>query len=426
MIITSLNKIKEVVQRSQTIINIAVTFISRIITAMMLFLIAVMVSRHFGVEAKGIFTMFFFLPELIFNIGHLGIGNSNVFYIAQDKELSKKIFYNTIDQTTLLSSALILLFLTFYWLNPNIMGKLNPMYIYWSLVLVPFMFLEKYLQSIFVGNQRFKLFNLLLIISKIATFITAFILIYIYHQTLQSVLIAYSIFTILLPLWYLVICIRQYGFKLSFDRALFRQTIVFGLKSYGICIFGYLILRADTYMLNVMRGLNDVGLYSVATNFFDGMNLLASSIALVLFPLMSENKTNNYAILRKGLRVIMIIMIPTIFLTMLFIRPVIGLLFGPAFLPSVGAFYILSAALIFWSMLSIINQYYASIGLPTFMLFLWLGGLILNVGLNFIFIPKYGILAAASSSLLTYFLLWLISYIIINNKKYKNVNKKTI
>jgi O-antigen/teichoic acid export membrane protein len=102
------------------------------------------------------------------------------------------------------------------------------------------------------------------------------------------------------------------------------------------------------------------------------------------------------------------------------------ILFGPLFLPSVGAFYILSIALIFWSMLSIINQYYASIGLPTFMLFLWLGGLLLNIGLNLMFIPKYGIIAAASSSLLSYFLLWLISYIIINNKKYKNANQKTI
>jgi O-antigen/teichoic acid export membrane protein len=100
-------------------------------------------------------------------------------------------------------------------------------------------------------------------------------------------------------------------------------------------------------MLNTLRGLNDVGLYSVATNFFDGMNLLASSIALVLFPLMSENKSKNYAILTKGLRVITIIMIPTIILTILLIKPIILILFGPLFLPSVGAFYILSIALIF-------------------------------------------------------------------------------
>ena len=209
------------------------------------------------------------------------------------------------------------------------------------------MFLEKYLQSIFVGNQKFKLFNLLLIISKIITFITAFVLIYVCHQTLWSVLLAYSIFTVLLPLCYLLNCIKQYGFRFSFDKELFNKTIVFGLKSYVICLFGYLILRVDTYMLNTLRGLNDVGLYSVATNFFDGMNLLASSIALVLFPLMSENKSKNYAILTKGLRVITIIMIPTIILTILLIKPIILILFGPLFLPSVGAFYILSIALIF-------------------------------------------------------------------------------
>ena len=422
MIIDLSKKIREIFKRSQTAMNIVITFVSRVSTALFLFLTMVIISRHFGVEAKGIFTMFFFLPELIFNIGHLGIGNSNIYYISQDKELSKKMFYNTVIQTIVMSALLSLLFLMAYWFNPNIMGKLNPVYIYWSLMLVPFIFLEKYLQSIFVGNQKFKLFNLLLFISKVVTFVITMILVYVYSQSLWWVLVSYSILTALLPLGYLIICIKEYGFKLSFDVELFKKTIVFGLKSYIICLFGYLILRADTYMLNAMRGLSDVGMYSIATNFFDGMNLLASSIALVLFPLMSGQKKQNYAILKKGIKVVMVIMIPTIILTMLFIKPIVLLLFGPLFLPAIPAFYLLSLALIFWSMLSVINQYYASIGLPTFMIFLWLGGLLLNIGLNWVFIPKYGIVAAGSSSLLAYFLLWLISYIIINNKKYKHVN----
>jgi len=184
MIIDLSKKIREIFKRSQTAMNIVITFVSRVSTALFLFLTMVIISRHFGVEAKGIFTMFFFLPELIFNIGHLGIGNSNIYYISQDKELSKKMFYNTVIQTIVMSALLSLLFLMAYWFNPNIMGKLNPVYIYWSLMLVPFIFLEKYLQSIFVGNQKFKLFNLLLFISKVVTFVITMILVYIYSQSL--------------------------------------------------------------------------------------------------------------------------------------------------------------------------------------------------------------------------------------------------
>jgi len=70
-------------------------------------------------------------------------------------------------------------------------------------------------------------------------------------------------------------------------------------------------------------------------------------------------------------------------------------------------------------MSTIINQYYASLKFPIFIIWLWLFGLLLNIALNLIFVPKYGIIAAAVSSLITYFLIWLVSFINVKSEHAK-------
>lgn len=419
MITTLINQIKNRVNKSKTINDIVITFASRVLTALFLFITMILIARYFGAEGKGIFTIFFFLPELIFNLGHLGIGNANIFYIAQDKETSRKIFYNSIVQSVIMSFLLISLFLIFYWINPKIMGELNPIYVYWSLILIPIKFLEKYLRAIFIGNKNFRLFNILLILSEILILISTILFIFVFNLSLVWILLIYTIANTLLALSYLYICIRDYGFSFSFDRYLFKKMVAFGLKSYLVCLFSYLVLRVDIYMLNIMKGLNSVGLYSIATNFFDGMNLLASSTALVLFPLMSEKHTDGYNILKKGLRLVFFAIVPIVILSIVLIKPAVLIIFGKEFLPAVLPFCILSIALIFWSMSTIINQYYASLKFPIFIIWLWLFGLLLNIALNLIFVPKYGIIAAAVSSLITYFLIWLVSFINVKSEHAK-------
>lgn len=399
------------VKESETAKNIAFTFVSRVLTAIFLFLTMIIISRYFGTDGKGTFTLFFFLPDLIFNIGHLGISKANAFYIVQNKDISKKIFNNSVIQSLLISFLLVFFFLFAYWLKPGIIGNLNPIYFYWALILVPVKFLEKYLQGIFIGHQRFKIFNFLVVLNNALIFILTALCVVFMNKDIRIVLLIYTISSIALSLSYLCICIKNYGFSFSFDKKLFYQMFLFGIKTYLVCLFSYLVLRVDIYMLNIFRNLSDVGLYSVSTNFFDGMNLLASSTALVLFPLMVKYHSNKYAILKKGLKLIAIVLIPLIVLSMFLIKPAILILIGKDFLPATNSFYVLSIALIFWSMTAVINQYYAALKFPNFIIWLWFLGLSLNITLNLIFIPKYGIIAAAFSSLITYFLIWIFSLI---------------
>lgn len=163
--------------------------------------------------------------------------------------------------------------------------------------------------------------------------------------------------------------IKKYGFSFEFDLDLFKRNFLFSLKSYIIALFCFLILRADIYILNIYRGVSEVGIYSVATNFFDAINLITASIALVLFPQMSSNIKDGYKILRSGLKLTSIFVIPAILVVAIFAKPLILLIFGPSFISAIYPFVFLSIALVFWSLTVIINQYFSSIGIPFYLMF---------------------------------------------------------
>jgi len=81
--------------------------------------------------------------------------------------------------------------------------------------------------------------------------------------------------------------------------AYFKKAIDFGMRSYLACFLCYLILRSDLYMLSTMKGMKEVGFYSVATNFIDAMLLLSASASAVIFPLISKENDKSVYYIKK-------------------------------------------------------------------------------------------------------------------------------
>ena len=86
-------KIKEILGESKTFINIVFTFGARILKALTIFVLMILVARRFGPEGKGIITMALFLPDFLYFMLHLGLGNASIFHISNNQE-SEKVVYN--------------------------------------------------------------------------------------------------------------------------------------------------------------------------------------------------------------------------------------------------------------------------------------------------------------------------------------------
>lgn len=405
--------------------NIFYTFASRFLAAIFTSLSTILIARAFGPIGKGIFTMVAFFPALALQFGHLGLGNANTYLIAQDKEKTKKSFYNSFWYGLIIGWLFIIIFSLIYRSSPSLIlgkGDIGNWAFYLSLFAVPFILWENLYQGIFVGRQEFKFFNFIILLSKIVLFIGLFFLIYFLKVDLTKIKIAVIYYVILISfpaIIYTLYFLFKYQFPFELDIIFFKKAINFGLRSYLACLLAFLVLRSDIYLLNYFRGLQEVGWYSLAVGFCDGILLITSSIALVLFPKITENQEQGLETTLKVTRLSSFLLIIILVLSSIFGKYLVLLLFGKDFINSLLPFYILLPAIYFWAINNFLSQFFASKGYPWTTVFLWLPGLILNIILNIIYIPQYGVIAAALTSLLGYFLTLILHYTYL--QKYRKI-----
>lgn len=403
--------------------DIAVTFIAKVTNSLAIFVFTIIVAHRFGPEGKGLLTLVIFLPDLMFFLWHFGLGNAAIFFLSNDKFDDNTVVKNTIVNASILGIVSSLILLLVAKINPLIFGADFPLkFLYLSILITPFLFLEKFLENIFIGKQKFKLLNAIITLSKILLIFIALYAGFVAKWPLYNMLLLILGSRILLSIIYLItITIQSKGWLLKKININFlKQSLSFGFRSYLACLLCYLILKSDLYMLSIMKGVTDVGIYSIATNFIDEFLLISASASLVIFPLINKERELSVYWVKKISQSVSAIMMFVIAFSLIFGRLLIVFLFGKQFSLSVGPFYILLIAMYFWAILSILTQFFASKNYPWRAVYIWIYPFIINVVLNVWFIPRYGILAAAWSSVIAYFCIFLLHLKLI--QKYAKIS----
>jgi O-antigen/teichoic acid export membrane protein len=152
--------------------------------------------------------------------------------------------------------------------------------------------------------------------------------------------------------------------------------------------------------------MTESGLYSLASTFGDIFFILPYSIVIVMFPKINTEDRSKKESVAKYSRLSLLSVLIMAAGVLLFIRLFIGFLYGQEFLPSVQPILLLLPGLIALSTATILSQYFLSIGYPFKLTICWFLATILNIVLNFLYIPQYGMVAAAISSTITYLLVF--------------------
>lgn len=163
--------------------------------------------------------------------------------------------------------------------------------------------------------------------------------------------------------------------------------------------------RIDTIMLSKLDTMESVGLYNAAYKIVEFLMFIPVSLLGAYFPRMSREAKSSLKGLQKSYfkttKLLIIIILPTAILCTIFARNIIQLLFGMAFLPATNVLRVLLwAVVIMYINAPLGNILYNSDRLPKFIPFAIVNTL-LNIILNFIFIPKWGYMGAGITTLVT-------------------------
>lgn len=411
---SSLGALMRTALSSDLIRKIAETFATRLMLIGIGLLSTVVVARILGPEGRGLYAAAAAVSTIAVQFGNLGLHASNTYLVAKDRSLLPLLTSNSLFVSVLLGGIGAFLAYVLFNLWPNIApvrGALLVLALAWA----PFGLAYLLLQNLLLGIQAIRpynkidLANQLLAIGILGLLIpTRLVRVELVFSAGLIALMASSLFTLRE--------LRKHTRSLPAPSlSLFRANFSYGINAYLASFFAFLVLRADLLMVKQMLGAEQAGYYSIAVAMADAICLLPAVIGTILFPKLSamSDMDDKYAYTRKATAVIGVLLTLLAGVAALVSGPVVKLLFGAPFAPAVPAFVWLMPGIVFLGIQVVAVQFLNSTGFPTVVVIIWGVATLLNIGLNLVAIPRYGIIGASVVSSLSYFVVFVLILLVI-------------
>lgn len=383
--------------------NSLITFITEILTLILSFFVFVAIARILGPTGQGIYSLIILIPGLMLVFGSFGIESANVYFIGSRKYKIEDVAANSFVLSLLLGFVLILIFLGMLVLNPLQRfiesNSINPLYLWVAIFALPFSLLSSFFRNILRGVGDIKNYNKTRILERISQLIIIIIFLLILKKGIFAVVLSYAFANISGAFFaiYFVKKITKIHFFLNIK--LLKESFIYGGKTYIANALSFLNYRLNMILIAFFLAPVAVGLYSVAVGVSGKLFIITGSLATVLFTKISSishTEANNFT--PKVVRHTLFIMIVCSVLLFLLARPLIEIILGSNFLPSVLPLIILLPGIVAFGIEGIIATDLSGRGKPQFAAYASFVCLIVNFFLNIIFIPRWGISGAAFAS----------------------------
>ncbi len=229
----------------------------------------------------------------------------------------------------------------------------------------------------------------------------------------------YLLESILYALSFLLIykIFKQNIFSWRFNKNMAKQILRDSWPLLFVSVFALIYSRFDQIMVKHMINQTAVGFYDVAVRVAEVWYFIPGLITASLVPAIVNAKKINEIVYKKRLKdLLLLIFIISISISLpifLLAKPIIKIFFGSAYLPAISVLQIYVWAGIGLAIAEVVNQYLITENFTKIFFISSCIGMILNLTLNFIFIPIYGINGAAIATLVSYSSLPLTVWVIL-------------
>ena len=213
--------------------------------------------------------------------------------------------------------------------------------------------------------------------------------------------------------WYKIIRLTAFEYRLA------KKVIAFGYPLIGVSVIFNILTYSDRYIINLFHTKSDVGLYSYGYNMgYALFYTLTNAIMLGAYPKIvaewqKNGRKSTEALIKTYLNLYFYIMVPATMGVIAIGKTMIQCLCGENYWESATVFIITCISYALFGFLQYTNKAWELTAKTQMILYLNIGSAILNVVLNFIFIPSYCYAVAAVTTLCS-FLVYIICSLILS------------
>ncbi len=377
-------------------------------------LLSIILARYLGPEEFGILNYLLALLFLFNVFASFGINPVLVNQLIRNKKGDHILIMNAYYFRIIFSLINYIIFLFIIYLFNK-----NDLYFTYSLIL-GLALIFKSSEIIFSFFEAKSLLKYIVISQLIGLLSSFLIIIYAILNNLGNNYLYFALvfdFIIVFLFINIFYFVKERKFFIKIDFVKTKKLLIKSLPILITSLSIYLYMRIDQIMINQIMDEYNLGIYSVSVRFIEIFHFIPKIIMISYLPIILKSKKYNLDLtnLNSFLFKVSLIVVLFILITSKILIPYI---FGQYYVESIFTTLVLSFSLIFvflgvanehWYIDKNYQKYYA--------LYVFLGALV-NIFLNLILIPKFGISGAAYSTLLTYLLI-IFLFDIINKRTRK-------
>jgi len=413
-----------------------VIFFGTLIAGAFAYLFKVYFARSVSIEDFGLFYAVFSLVLFLSFFRDLGINSALPKFIPEfihkgKGDLVKTAIFASIILQLFLSLVIVLVaFVSAHWLSVNYFGTSDALIIIIVLAaFFPISAIYNLLRASFRGMQRHKIFALLEPVKNLSLLMLLFIFLKLGLGALSAALATVVGILVVIPIFsYILFNTFQFSrYHITGFMPMAKKLVLFGIPVFSAAVAGQIIGHFDILMITYFLDIADVGIYSAVMSTALLLLLFAQSISSVVTPFSSSliaksGRKKASDIINTLVEILVILIAPIFFIFIVLSQNLIVLLFGQNFSPGSAAFSVLLVGVFFYSLAHIYNHHFIGSGDTKRVMKIFFFAAIINLFLNLIFIPIFGIIGAAVATSVSYFAMFIASYF-ANVSSYGNIRQ---
>jgi O-antigen/teichoic acid export membrane protein len=347
--------------------------------------LVVLLTRLLGTEGYGLYTALLVIPTLVVSFFQMGIRPTTVFLLGSSKEDEHEIVSAML--TVLVFTSLLGITFSFgAYLLTGTHGY-TPMLIGMALVTIPM-----------------RLANRMNWLTGLLTLVIAGILVYVLRLGLFGAVLSLLLGNAVVALNAFFLLKKRFRIRISLHNKLILRMLgkgVFYALSFLTIQLNY---RIDVVLLKVLSSPSEIGIYSLGVSVAELLWQIPLAVGVVVMS-RTANSTDLQAINQSTARLLRISLVAGLALSagIVALSPlVVPLVFGSGYIPSVRVMQTIMPGILMIIVFRILSGQLAGAGRPDAALKAFAPALVLNVALNYLWIPQYGANGAVMATNLSY------------------------
>jgi|SRR3989344_3449363 len=376
-------------------------------------------TKNLGASLYGVWSQITVTVMVLSTVASLGLRNSIIRFLAAEKNKNKisRIFFS-VTFFVAISGILfsIVMFLLSDFLAITIVKDItSSFFIQFASVLVLITVLNHLMLGFFETFRQTKNYSLFIIFQNILEIGLIFYLVAsgygLFGAILASVLIKALVFLI-----GLVIIIKQVRFSFPGLNNM-KEYLGFGFPLILVSFFTFVIHSGDVYIIGYFKNAFNIGVYSAVYSLSKVVMLFMTPISFVLFAAVSKAWDNKRfdevkSYLSYSFKYFLFFSIPAAFGLSFLAVPILKIFSTNEFLSGWFLFPFIAFGLVIYKLAMIFANILTAKKKTALIGAVYVIAALFNIGLNIILIPLIGLIGAAIATLVTYFLVTLVFYLV--------------